>query len=342
RGLATVGMLMMSRGGSHIIARGKMFVQRARELAQARDEPYLAGFTTIMSGIGELTLGNWDAAVTQIDSGLGVLQDRCAGVVWECSIAQMGAMRAQLTMGQLEGVAERAHTLQREAEAHGDRYAEVWASLFSGLPLLAGDDPARTRARVHQAMGRWSRDGFHFQHMLALVLEVYCDLYEGHGGEANKRIEAAWPTIESSKILRWQFLRVFGLHVRAIAAISAARETPAEAPKLLEQASSYARLLEEQSGSSRRDATAVAGLIRAGVAAARGRRGAALAGLDRAEKEFLAAKMHLHAACTARRMGELIGGSDGRAMIDRADRAMACQGITRPAKWVDVYTASCD
>ncbi len=341
RGLATVGMLMMSRGGNHVIERGKMFVQQARKIAEARDEPYLNGFTQVIAGIGELTLGHWKAAREQIDGGLQILQDRCAGVIWECSIGQMAAMRAQLTMGELEGVVARAHTLQRQAEAHGDLYADVWASLFSALPMLAADDPAGMRARVHQTIGRWSQDGFHFQHMLALVLEVYCDLYEGRGVRASQRIEDAWSRVETSKILRWQFLRVFGLHARAIAAIAAARAEPERAPLHLDRASSYAKALEDGQ-STRHDATAVAGLIRAGIAAAHGRRGAALAGLDRAHKDFEAAQMYLHAACTTRRMGELVGGSEGRELIDRADCYMARNGVTRPAKWVDVYTASCE
>lgn len=341
RGLATVGMLMMSRGATHVIERGKMFVQQSRDIAAERDEPYLTGFTEVIAGIGELTLGNWKVAREQIDSGLKVLQDRCSGVSWECAIGQMAAMRAQLTMGELEGLVQRAHALQRHAQAHGDLYADVWASLFSGLPMLAADDPAGMRERVRQTMQRWSQEGFHFQHMLALVLEVYCDLYEGNGVRAAERVEEVWPRVESSKILRWQFLRVFGYHARAIAAIAAARAEPERAGWHLDRASSFAAKLEEHSSTSRHDAAAVAGLIRAGVAAAHGRRGAALAGLDRAVKSFEQAQMYLHAACATRRMGELIRGDDGRDMIDRADCFMARNGVTRPAKWVDVYTATC-
>jgi hypothetical protein len=84
-------------------------------------------------------------------------------------------------------------------------------------------------------------------------------------------------------------------------------------------------------------ATAAAALLRACVAAARGREEEAQTRLDAAESGFLAADMTLFAACARRRKGEMLGGEEGRALVADADAVMQGQGIERPEKWTAMY-----
>ncbi len=123
--------------------------------------------------------------------------------------------------------------------------------------------------------------------------------------------------------------RIFGLQLRAAAALAAAREQPHAEAVLLAAAERDASQL-DLDGESRRDSAAAAALIRAGIAARSGARPQALAHLDRAIAGFDAAHMALHAACARRRKGELLGPA-GVPLVAEADAFMASQAATLTA-----------
>ena len=71
--------------------------------------------------------------------------------------------------------------------------------------------------------------------------------------------------------------------------------------------------------------------IQAGiVAASRGDRSRAATLFSQAVTELEAVDMNLYAAAARRRLGELIGGDEGRAQVDRADSWMRQQTIQNP------------
>ncbi len=336
RGLALVGMMLISRGTANAVSRGTTFIKEARKIADALADPYLIALTDIISGVAQLNLGRWQHSLELLDHGLSLLHERCAGAAWDAGVAQMSAHRALMMMGHLGELASRSHAWLREAEDAGDLYGEVWAAMFSGVALLASDDVQGARDRVHAAIRRWSQDGFHFQHMLALVIETFCDLYEGRSGGAWQRLSEQWAAVETSHILHWQLIRIFGLQLRAAAALAASREQPHAEAVLLAAAERDASQL-DLDGEARRDSTAAASLIRAGIAARTGARAQAVVHLDLAIAGFDAAHMVLHAACARRRKGECIGGLAGAALIAEADRTMVDHAIVRPRQWVAVY-----
>ena len=47
--------------------------------------------------------------------------------------------------------------------------------------------------------------------------------------------------------------------------------------------------------------------------------------------------MNLYAAASRRRLGEILGGDEGRAQLERADSWMNQQGIRNPARMADVF-----
>ena len=77
--------------------------------------------------------------------------------------------------------------------------------------------------------------------------------------------------------------------------------------------------------------------IRAGVAAARGDRSRAATLFALAVKQLEAVDMNLHAAASRRRLGEILGGDQGRAQLEQADSWMNQQGIRNPARMADVF-----
>jgi hypothetical protein len=338
RALAGVGAMIVSRGTANAVGRGTVLLKEARKIAEQLSDPRLLGLCEIIDAIADVSLGRWRSALERNEQGMQTLLDRCVGIGWELDVARMGSMRALWMLGELAELGGRAHAWLREAEEVGDLCGEVWSSLFGAFALLADDNVTSARDRVRNAMRRWSRDGFHFQHMQALVLETACDLYEGQGGSAWQRLAENWVAVENSYILGWQGQRIVFLHARALAAIAAAREQPHNAGVLLAAAERDAAQLDEDRA-LRPDSAAAAALIRAGVAAQNGDIAQALVRLEAAAAGFETAGMRLHAACARRRRGELLGPS-GAPLITQADQFMASQGIRRPGQWSAMYNGS--
>ncbi len=336
RGLATVGMFMMSRGTAATTERGAALVAEAESLARSLDDHYLVGLTRIIDGLAYVTLGRWSDALDRLDSGVQILHDRCAGIAWESSIAQMGTMRSLLSIGRFRELKVRAHAWRREAEDAGDLYSEVWASLFWSYARLTEGEADEARELARAAIERWSHEGFTFQHLLALAIEALCDLYQRRPMAAWNRLQAQWSALESSHILSWQFLRIFALQLRANVALAAANATPIEARRLLAAAESTADELDRHAG-ERDDGAAAVAAIRAGISATHGNRRLTLRHLDAAIEGFDAAGMTVNAAYARRRKGELLGAEDGgEALIDEADATLRSQSVADTIRWTSV------
>ncbi len=82
---------------------------------------------------------------------------------------------------------------------------------------------------------------------------------------------------------------------------------------------------------------ALATVRRAAVASLRSDPTRALSLLQSAADQFDACDMALYAAATRRRKGQLLGGDEGRALVEAADAWMAGQGIKNPARMTALF-----
>ena len=78
--------------------------------------------------------------------------------------------------------------------------------------------------------------------------------------------------------------------------------------------------------------SALAQLIKAGVASVRGDAGRAERLLADATERFESADMGLFAASARRQLGQLRGGDEGRELIEQADAWMRAQSILNPSR----------
>src|SRR5205823_8980450 len=134
-------------------------------------------------------------------------------------------------------------------------------------------------------------------------------------------------------LLRLQKIRTFFHERRARCALAAARGAADPGP-LLHSAERDARRLD---GEGRAWSRALAYPIRAGVAAARGDRSAAATLFAAAVTHLEAVDMNLYAAASRRRLGELLGGDEGKAQRERADSWMRQQKIQDPARMANIF-----
>jgi eukaryotic-like serine/threonine-protein kinase len=133
--------------------------------------------------------------------------------------------------------------------------------------------------------------------------------------------------------MRVQKIKVF-FYERQARCAPAAAFGAAKAGPLLHAAERDARRLERE-GMGWSKALSIP--IRAGVAAARGDRSRAATLFAEPVQAIEAVDMNLYAAASRRRLGQILGGDEGRAQLKGADCWMNQQGIRNPARMADVF-----
>lgn len=299
-------------------------LRRTREYAARTDNPHATGMYWLCSGIAACMEGRWLDGVRDCERASQVFKDRCVAP-WDLAQAQFYTLAPKVWLGTFDEIEQQIPSLLAEYEGRSDRLASTsMLTYLAFLPAIAKDDAPLGRKLVDDAMARWSKDGFHVQHWWALRAHVECDLYEEDARTALERIDARWGDLERSMLFRVQYAKVEGLSLRGRALVGAA--TGWRARWLLARAERDANALEREEVPW---AVGLGALVHAGVAARRGDRAAQLSALIRAERALLVADMRLYAAVARYQRGRLIGGDDGRALIDWSERDARACGVRR-------------
>jgi serine/threonine protein kinase len=305
------------------------------EIVAQLDDPYLCGGVFLAQGVAAYMLGQWKHGGELLDKAGFIHRNQCTGAFFEIDSASLFSLWSIQFRGEVADLGRRWAVVLKEAEERGDRHVmtNLNTMLMSTL-RLAADDPDGTEARLSEVMGQWSQQGFHVQHNEWHGAVVQIKLYRGDGDGAWRFVETRYgPSLTRSHLMRVQKIKIFFLERRARCALAAAA-LARDARPLLKSAERDARRLDREGmGWSK----ALAYPINAGVAAARGDRSQAAALCAEAVQQLEAVDMNLYAASSRRRLGEILGGDEGRAQVERADSWMRQQGIQNPARMADVF-----
>ena len=326
-----VGAAILAAAGGALGRWGKtMLAEAAREVA-ASDDPLLAATHDVCSAQTAILDGAWSAALERSDRALELLRTRCKNVAWEKNFSQMGALRALEELGRLAEARTRVDGFLRAALDEGDVYAEVTARLFRGVHRLALHDLDGARVDANLALGMWTHHGYHVQHLYALRIHLFADLYEGLPDRAWRRLESEWSRIDGSFLMRVPTGRidVMLMRGRAALALALAASDATSRRRLLPIAERAARLLARE---PRPDAGAHGLVLRAAASTLRGERATAIGLLTTAEARFTALGMRLCAAYAAYRREQLEGTAPGAAA-----EVMRGEGIASPERWLAVH-----
>ena len=279
-----------------------------------------------IAGILAYNDGRFSDCLRLCDEAERLFRDRCTNVSWELSTAHVFALGTLGHLGHLAEIARRLPVLLAEAQDRGDRYAATFFRTIAGFWLhLAADDVASARRDLDEALASWSPRGFHFVHFWAMCSHVHIALYDGDGRAAWAGLEATWPALERSFLLRPPPMRAWAVWARSRAALGAvAAGAPA---RLLRTVDRDARWLSRQSACF----VGLARVLEAGAAALRGRQTAVAPLLAEAEPLLEAAGMTLHAACVRWHRGRLHGDTDG---TEAAAARITAMGARHPERIV--------
>lgn len=318
-----------SVGGTRTHRRTRTLTTEMRRLATTVATPFASAYADLVEGIAAALEGRWRPGSELLLRAEQQFLEHCTGVTWELGTSRSFGLRCHQFRGDIRVMTERFPALLRDAQERGDRYFATNIVLFSHYVSLAADDPQRMTEEIEAAIHGWSHAGFHVQHMWHLRAGVENALYEGRAMLAWTKVAQSWRAARGSLVARVQFTGIVLEELRGRAALAAAGEATSvpERKRLLDIADHAARRIERE----RADwGSVLSQLLRAGCALLRGRDDHAVQLLRAVELSAQREEMHLHVACTRRRLAEILGGDEGAALFADATRWMTVQGIRNP------------
>jgi hypothetical protein len=320
-----------STGSASGRRRATHLVHAIEELAQKVDQPHAHGLAVAARGMQAYLEGRWKSTCEYMPRAEQIFRERCTGTTWEISSTQLWYVNSLSYLGKLDIVEDRLPRWIREAEERGDRYAV--ANLKTGyanqLLWLARGASDELRREIREAMTGWSAQGFHVQHMYELTALCQADLCDGLGVAAQRRFMERAPALRRSLLLSVQVVRVAIGSLVGRLALAAAAEDPTQRAELLSRAERASRALAKENAEW---AHAWAHFLSAGVCAQRGQADRAKVLLERAAGAFRDVDMELCAAATRLRLGRLVGGDEGRGLVEEAERWLREHNVAAPGR----------
>lgn len=332
RALAAEAGYTASAGGRKA-ARTEYLLQLTNTLAERIQYPYAMAISAHVAGIAASCFGQWKRSIAEFARAATIFRQHCTGVSSELDQGTYWTFTALYFIGDFNQLFNRLPAALKDINERGNLFGEVNLRLRTTyIRYLAGDEVESAKAELTETIGRWSQRGFHMQHFWHLFGQVQTRLYAGEADTAWQLINEKWPIVTKSLLLRIQsfYLQAFHLRARCVAALVA---KDANALPLLNSAERDLKLIEKENMPW---GNAFAQQIRASIAAARGDREQAITHAANAEAGFEAVDMALYAAMLRRRRGELMGGSEGEALIESADVWMRGQQIKNPRAMADM------
>jgi serine/threonine protein kinase len=321
-------------GGGGALRRGLRLIDTAEALIPAGKFPYETGMLLLCRGACKYYAGDWRSALELCDQAEVIFKERCTGAAWELGTAHTFSLWALTYLGETEILATRWSDLLREATNRGDRYAATNLSTYiMSIVRLAADAPADALRDLHEAMRQWSQKGYHVQHHNATLARVLIDIYQGDVRSAWEHSSLAYKAMRRSLLILVQHAKIDALQSRARSALALAMVSR-DRNDLLRQASRDAKSLGKIPLLWPK---AWCQLLQACIAHLQGHDDRARAGLAVAASHFDSLGMQLHAETARRRLGQLLGGQNGNALIVAADARMTSLGIRRPARIAAVF-----
>jgi hypothetical protein len=322
--------VFVSIGGLPQQARAERLLDEARRIADRLNRPEARIWVVGSQAFAAYQTGQWQKALGLLSEAYVILKTQCVGFAYEMASLQTCEVWTLYYHGNLAELERRVSLFLREAEDSGDLYAAT--NLRTGLPSIAWlvrDDPGAARAEAREAIARWYRGGFHLQHYWAMCSEAQAALYLGEGAEAWRHVGESWRSLERSLLLGIQTLHIEAMDLRARAALAAGLVESADQERLFQAVAKGARrILREKTPYG----AGLAALLRAGLAAARGEKNAALL-YEQAAEKLDAADMTAHAAVARLRQGQLVGGVAGRRLVSAYDAWAAGESVKNGTRW---------
>ncbi|MBI4510802.1 MAG: AAA family ATPase [Deltaproteobacteria bacterium] len=310
----------------------KKLLDEASRIAKTSQDPYLLAWSTGVSGIVSYLMGQFRLASVQLKEAEGKFRDHTAGTAWELSNVRMFRLFAMRHLGACRELRKSYDEYVRDASRRGDRYTETTMTRTCNVVWLFDDRPQEARLDLERKAWTPSEGGFHMQHWYELRANCELELYQLQAQASLARRKAAFAALSKSLLLRAQIVRAESTWLRGRLVLAQAQPTP-NATKLWKVALGLARALEKEDVAYPR---VWAKLLRAAVSFQSGDMPSSSKALREAAILAEENDMLLLAAAAKYREGVLLGGTDGMALKEQAERWLEEEGVKSPEHLLDV------
>jgi predicted Ser/Thr protein kinase len=322
-------------GGRKDAAGAQQLTEATRKVAATLGTPVSLALSLNAEAHLAYCTGRWTEAKPTMMRAEAIYREQCIGVAFLWNGARSFLYRILAQRGDIAELEAKLEPALRELDAIGDVFS---ATIVRAGPLvllrLAHDRPDLAASELGWVFERLARSRYLLQHFFYMNAKVNLHLYEGEFAAAARELEDNEKPLGRSLLLRIAVLRTLVHEQRGRAALALA--ATASKPALLRRAEREARILEREEMPF---ASAYAAWLRAGVAFVRGEGGAALAKAERAQALFERADMELAAACVQHARGRMLGGSEGTAIVRKAEARLTAAGVRNPARLAASYAA---
>ena len=315
-------------GGNRTAKRTSKLFAAAWQLADRLDSRYAKGMCSVMAAVQAYHHGRWDQAGKFARAAEEILTHELSLVAWELNSARLYQVYHLFMLGEINQMAKLSQRFLGDAVDRQNVFGSVafragWSCMF----WLRNDDVAGATEAVNTAESLIPNQGFHVTHHICMLARGLIDLYSGDGPAGIRHLDLVWSRFQRSLLGRIQNLRVNGRLTRARCYLASARDRSDH--RLLRSAERYARKVEREGLPW---ATALAVVVRAGVAERRGNVSRAVDLISDGIARLEACQMSVWRAAAVRRKGELIGGVEGQALIEEGETWMENQGVKVPER----------
>ncbi|MEO8553191.1 MAG: hypothetical protein ABI678_24630, partial [Kofleriaceae bacterium] len=324
RAIAWESIVRSMEGGASARRRAVELSATAKTIAERIAHPHARAWAAATLAIAAECEGRWRDAIDHSITTIALFREAQTDVAWEVgSMYAWWLLPAQYMAGELADLSDRAAQAVSTAEAVGDLYTAISLRtyLMPRLHLVHGD-PDRADAECAEAIGRWSRAGWHLQHWADTNSRAEIALYRGDGTAAL----AAWTAVRgpmAASLL--QRMCMIGIQTRfSLGRALILAGEPAHVDRAAKCARELAKL---DTGWAR----AYGHTLDAGVAMRRGDRAGAIAKLGTAATAYRTAAMPMHANACVRVRGATLGGEAGRQLVTAAEVWLRAHEVADPA-----------
>ncbi len=330
--LCMEAVYLASQGGRRM-QRSQALMEEARRLSQESQYPYIVAVVHVTSGIIDFFDGRFPRAREQLRVGEVMLRDQTVGSTWQLDAARVFQMHVLRVSGEIAEQKRLFDECVRDAVKRGDRYMEASMRRLSADFSLCRDRVSDVHSNLELAEWSPTVGGFHLQDYYEVLELTRVAQYEGRAAEALDALRPRFAALDHSLLLRIQVVRAETHWMLGKLLVASALEGANEGRLLAQAARRTRRLTSMQLPYG----IAWASLLRAAIATQRGqwRRAADLlrATISTADQHA----MPCVAACAQRRLGSLLKGDEGAALVAEGEAWMIAQGAVRPERLTEVY-----
>lgn len=299
------------------------------QLAQRDGRPEMLGFAELMQGTNAYHHETCRKARDHFERARKSLRE-CTGVEWEHDATNIYDQLSALYAGDYTYIARTTPSLLDQALRKRRVWAATMLSGFAGMMAwLTNDDVRGYRQKLSEARGLWQPgEDAGWPGMLLLYAEALLAIYTAEPVRAFETFAAEHESARRTPISRMALTGALGYATHrgrcAAAALGSTSLSPAQRQQLV------AALKESIGMLKRRGMTRSQGMgamLEAALAAAHGQDRKAAEELRAAVAKFDQAEARMHAAAARRRLGQMIGGTEGRELVTGGEAFMREQGV---------------